>query len=213
MKRGGTISHVSLALGVKRSPMLSRKNRETKDRVPNRKIATGGGVRCPAPSGAAVTLLIDAFKPGLGAPASLVAALQLWAWKNAQYTVFSEGAARHFCLVGGALRRYISGRGGAPDRRRPHGGRWRSSRRAEVRQHQVAGAHFEGRALVRHTQSVREETEPRRGWKPEPEFLSQTAHNVLHLQSLLSTVQAVQLDHQGAPVFSSIALAGQADSR
>ena len=77
---------------------------------------------------------------------------------NVQYTVFSEGAARHFCLVGGALRRYISGRGGAPDRRRPQGGRWRSSRRAEVRQHQVAGAHFEGRALVRHTQSVREET-------------------------------------------------------
>ena len=138
--------------------VLWRKNRKTKDRVPKRKIATGGGVRCPAPSGAAVTLLIDAFKPGLGAPASLVAALQLWAWKNAQYTVFSEGAARHFCLVGGALRRYISGRGGAPDRRRPHGGRWRSSRRAEVRQHQVAGAHFEGRALVRHTQSVREET-------------------------------------------------------
>ena len=82
--------------------VLSRKNRETKDRVPNRKIATGGRVRCPAPSGAAVTLLIDAFKPGLGAPASLVAALQLWAWSNAQYTVFSEGAARHFCVVGGA---------------------------------------------------------------------------------------------------------------
>ena len=139
--------------------VLSRKNRETKDRVPNRKIATGGRVRCPAPSGAAVTLLIDACKPRLGAPPpSLVAALQLWAWITALYTVFSEGAARHFCLVGGALRRYISGRGGAPDRRRPHGGRWRSSRRAEVRQHQVAGAHFEGRALVRHTQSVREET-------------------------------------------------------
>ena len=56
--------------------VLSRKNRKTKDRVPKRKIATGGRVRCPAPSGAAVTLLIDAFKPGLGAPASLVAALQ-----------------------------------------------------------------------------------------------------------------------------------------
>ena len=81
--------------------VLSRKNRETKDRVPNRKIATGGRVRCPAPSGAAVTLLIDACKPRLGAPPpSLVAALQLWAWLTAQYTVFSEGAARHFCLVG-----------------------------------------------------------------------------------------------------------------
>ena len=86
---------------MKWSHLLSRKNRETKDRVPNRKIATGGRVRCPAPSGAAVTLLIDACKPRLGAPPpSLVAALQLWAWSNAQYTVFSEGAARHFCLVG-----------------------------------------------------------------------------------------------------------------
>ena len=90
---------------------------------------------------------------------------------TAQYTVFSEGAARHFCLVGETAPAIYQA-GAAP----LTGGELKEAAgdqeaRAEVRQHQVRAPSFEGRALVGHTQSVREKREPRHGWTPEPEFL------------------------------------------